>query len=252
MRLLTREEAQGIFVRLMRDKAMRACARILLIATCCLVSACSNAQSNEQDKTTAFWNWFKQHETVLSKMAGPNDPIFPEIGNRIKEIDQALAFEIGPAPDNKKEFAVSADCRLELFPVVKKVVAAAPPLKNWTVVAFRQRTPPSALQGMAIAAQTQDTNEAQAMPGLAVSEMRYALKRSGDKADVVIYLKNYKGQQPLEFMANMILQQAIGEYDLVTKINDVSFKPIDKDSDKSSKPFVKMAAELDQMFKSTK
>ncbi len=46
---------------------------------------------------------------------------------------------MGKAPSGENEFAVSADGNLEVAPVVRRLVAAAPAIPGWSIVAFRQK-----------------------------------------------------------------------------------------------------------------
>jgi len=182
-------------------------------------------------------------------MDGPDAPIFPEIGRHIKQIDQALVFEIGMAPQGKKEFAVSADCKEELFPLVEKIVAAAPEVKGWKIVAFRQKTPPETLKGLAIAAQPAEDGKVipgAASTGVAVKDMRFALTKEGGKAKVTIFIKDFKDDGPQSHMAQMLLNQAVGEYDLVKKIKDVEYKSDTAPEAKDAKPFEELGAALDK------
>ncbi|MBU6453517.1 MAG: hypothetical protein KGS72_17190 [Cyanobacteria bacterium REEB67] len=213
----------------------------------------TSVESGESIKE--FWTWFNLHQQDLSAMNGPDAPIFPEIGQHIKAIDDSLVFEIGPAPEGEKEFAVSANGNEALFPLVKNIVAAAPQIKGWKIVAFRQKTPPAILKQLAISAQPTKNGQviAGAEPmGVAVKDMRFTIKKDGDMAKVTIFIKNFKDDGPQSHMAEMMLHQAVGEYDLVKKIKEIDCKPDNAPEAKNAKPFEELGDALDKLLPDAK
>lgn len=220
--------------------------RLLVIVVCFAgLTACSTAAPTA-DHIQAFWQWFQSHQKELSAMQDGSAPIFNDLALNIKGIDESLVFEIGPVLDGKKELAISANANPDLFPLVEQVVAAAPPIEKWKIVAFRQRTPPEILKVLKINVQSEGGSKTSV--GVAVKDLRYRLSRIDNKASVVIFIKDFSGQEPQKEMAYMMLQQAIGEYDLVMKVGDLQFESLTLQNTKTTKPFEEIGSDFDKLF----
>ena len=130
---------------------MRFAGLILLIACFSFaLTSCSDAAAQRPERIALFWNWFQTNQQLLSIMKDPGDKVHLELGSKLKSIEEDLTFEIGKEENGKHEIAISAEGIPELFPLVKQVVAAAPKLDKWKVVAFRQRVPAEKLKELAI------------------------------------------------------------------------------------------------------
>ena len=201
----------------------------------------------------AFWKWFAQHQPQLSAMTGPQVPMFTELTRQFKAIDKDLVFEIAPIADGKKEFDVSANCNPALFSLVESTVAAAPAqIKDWKINAFRRKVPPAVLKDLSIAAQPALNGKiiAGAAPvGVAVKDMRFKLIPDGSKAKVTIFIKNYKADGPQSHMAELMVQQALGEYDAVKKISGIKCESGTAVAAKDAIPFQDLAAAVDKIVK---
>jgi hypothetical protein len=196
------------------------------------------------DSVTEFWQWFKAHENSLAEQHGPYDTEFQQLNSKLKSIDERLAYEIAPGTKGMKKFVISADANREVFPLVSKVAAAAPPLSRWQVVSFRPRASTEQLMEMAIPA-------AARYPELRADEMCFSAKKDGEVADLILYLKDYNGDKEEQYNAKIMLQEAVGEYDSVTRIGDIEYRPLKEANAQNSKPLSKLAADLDQMLKSS-
>ena len=230
----------------------RLSAFFLLACFTITLASCSSAPVNEEhpEQIPQFWNWFKANQAQLFKAEGSKHRVLAELGINLKNIDQDLTFEMGREADGKREFDVSADGIPELFPLVKQVVAAAPKMEKWKVVAFRQRVSPAQLKELAIRGEPAVGHGERI--DIAVKDMRASLTRVGDKANVDVFLKNYSGKEGQQSMVLVMLQQAIGEYDLVTKVGDIRFASIEEDDKKNSVPFEQLGSALDKTMSSSK
>jgi hypothetical protein len=232
---------------------MRRVSAILLLAFFTIaLASCSSAPANVQhpEQIPVFWNWFKANQQQLFNAEGSRDRVLTELGINLKNIEQDLTFEIGRETNGKREIDVSADGIPELFPLVKQVVAAAPKMEKWKVVAFRQRVSPEALKELAIRGEPAVGHGERV--DIAVKDMRASLTRAGDKANVDVFLKNYSGKEGQQSMVLIMLQQAIGEYDLVTKVGDIRFASIEEADAKNSVPFAQLGPALDKLFSAAK
>jgi hypothetical protein len=217
--------------------------KTLLIVICVLAFAgCNGSMKQSTDSITEFWQWFKAHENSLAEQHGPYDSEFQQLTSKLKSIDERLAYEIAPGKKDKKEFVISADANREVFPLVRKVAAAAPPLSRWQVVSFRPRAATEELMEMAIPA-------AARYPELRADEMRFSLNKDGEVADLIMYLKDYNGDKEEQYNAKIMLQEAVGEYDSVMRIGDIECRPLNEANAQNSKPLSKLAADLDQVLR---
>lgn len=225
-------------------------ASILLVCFTILMTSCTSAAGDHPEQIPQFWTWFQANQQLLASTENPGDKVHVELGENLKKIDEDLTFEIGKAAGDKRELAVSADGIPELFPLVKQVVAAAPKMEKWQVVAFRQRVPAAALKELAIRGGPAGGGGEQI--DLAAKDMRGSVTRAGDKANVTVFLKNFSGQEGQQNMVLIMLQQAVGEYDLVTKVGDIRFASIEEDDKKNSVPFEQLGTALDNAFARSK
>ncbi|WP_139228615.1 hypothetical protein [Planctomicrobium piriforme] len=100
------------------------------------------ASEMKSDPEKNFWNWFQAHRdeyrSLNSKSAQEKERLLSEIHEHLREYHHGLAYEISePLREGGNEFVVSADGDLEIFSHVRSLVAAAPQLPGWKVIAFR-------------------------------------------------------------------------------------------------------------------
>jgi len=235
---------------------MRLANMILLFALCLsLTAACSApVRTPHTDQIPFFWSWFQTNQQALFASNNPGDLEHVSLAEKLKRIEEDLTFEIGRVENGKRELAVSADGIPELFPVVEQVVKAAPRMAQWHVVAFRQRVPETSLKELAIRGAPADVSleknvsEKPEAVEIAVKDMRAALERAGEKVNVTVFIKNYKQQEGQDNMALVMLQQALGEYDVTMKVGDIRFASLQEANEKNSIPFVKLAGAFDKMM----
>ncbi len=159
-----------------------------------------------------FWKWFQQNASALSQTKDFEGPLFSELSNRLASIRSGLVWELA-LHGKERELTISADGDRQLFPVVKKLVASAPSIPGWRVNAFRQRRP------LDFAYRSGNTS-------LAADAIKFALSGPRDgKMDIDLYIDNYgKGDEQIPRGAFILLDAAIGEYDMETKIGAIDFR----------------------------
>ena len=233
---------------------MRTSGKMLLVVLCTFcVTACSQPQRNVHlDQIPFFWSWFQTNQKALFASDNPGDMEHVSLGEKLKRIEEELTYEIGQAVNGKREIAVSADGIPELFPVVQQVVKAAPKMEQWKVVAFRQRVSEASLKELAIkgAPVNLSSDKAKEQEGveIAVKDMRAGIAREGDKANITVFIKGYNKQEDQDNLALVMLQQALGEYDMVMKVGDIKFASTQEANEKNSIPFVKLASTFDKLM----
>ncbi|OFA01064.1 hypothetical protein DUGA2_43960 [Duganella sp. HH101] len=153
-----------------------------------------------------FWTWFQQNEDEIFNFEKNQEVVFDKLAARMQKVNPSLTFEFGPKEDGKREFVVSADGIKKAFPSVEKLCAAAPQLKKWKVIKFRQRREPFDMNygGISVRAAT----------------VTVSIARDGPKAALTVLIPGYTESKRESYagIAFLILDQALGEYDVETRV----------------------------------
>src|SRR5262245_51644199 len=89
-----------------------------------------------------FWHWFKSNGNRLraimyGKDHSAREAASAEMIEAAELVQPGIIVEFGPVPEGQPlQLIVSAQGRPELVDAVKDLVASAPPLPGWSVVAF--------------------------------------------------------------------------------------------------------------------
>jgi hypothetical protein len=158
--------------------------------------------------------------------------VFDRLTEAMHKVHPVLTFEFGPKEDGRREFVISADGIREAFPKVESLYSAAPALPKWKIIKFRQRCPPFDIQygGVEVKA----------------SNVLVGLSRNGPKANLVVYLPGYDPAKRDIYtaIAYLLLDQALGEYDVETRVDAIDIEPMSPDA-KSAIGLDRLAAEFD-------
>jgi hypothetical protein len=94
-------------------------------------------RSEKTDEMRAFWRWF---ETIAADLAANvEDPtLLRELDRRVRGIDEALSWEIGPGLSRSWQLVISPNLDPALRQRARDVVSAAPGLSDWEFHASRQ------------------------------------------------------------------------------------------------------------------
>jgi hypothetical protein len=174
-------------------------------------AASAGAQSTPEE---GFWNWFQQNESALFNFENDQDRTFDRLGAEMHRIDPNLTFEFGPKEHGVREFVISADGIRSAFPTVEKLYSAAPRLPRWTFIKFRPRRPPSDIKYNNVIVQAKAV----------VADVRLAR----EKADIDVFVPGYADDPKRTYtaIAYLLLDQALGEYDVETRVGQIAVKPI--------------------------
>lgn len=189
----------------------------------------------------AFWDWFAKDEVKLAE-AAQKDPVAPmnEISDTLERLVQKgliAELAVDATPGAKSTVVISADGDKQLFARVKAVVAAAPALKRWKVVAFRQRRSP---------------DETLELGGKAYTVADFSFRevaRGGGRVDVEIYVRGMKAKNDRDFMqvTFILLDGIVGEYDMESKVGAIALLPLSEKPAKGLRPLKELAAVVDSL-----
>ncbi|MBL8898643.1 MAG: hypothetical protein JNM84_13485, partial [Planctomycetes bacterium] len=90
----------------------------------------------EEDAIRTFWSWFAAHSEALLAIATSDDELLSSLLAQLHAIHPGLYFEI-QVEREPLELVVTAEGRRELFPLVERIVLAAPALPAWRYVALK-------------------------------------------------------------------------------------------------------------------
>jgi hypothetical protein len=171
------------------------------------------------DRDAAFWTWFKDHRLEIAKIKRADEPIANQIASEMHKVDPRLIFELGIGIE-PKEFIVSADGHREVFNAVKRLVAAAPEVPGWKIIAFRPRK--SADLTIELGEGTK----------LGAGDLYYVMlptSKPPAPVDIIVYIPGLGGgdkdkDDALKQVGFLLLDATLGEYDTETRLGGIAFK----------------------------
>ena len=190
----------------------------------------------QQHGEKAFWDWFQANDERLYNFERDQKHTFDLLQSELRKVDKDLTFELGPIENGRREFIISADGIRESFPKVESLYAAAPALPRWKVVKYRPRREPMDI----------------ALAGLRVDwhTVVVDLQPHGDKMDLTMYLPGYSEhtQDNYKGVAFLFLDQALGEYDVETKVGYIELKARNEASPRAL-PLNQLPTAFDKLLK---
>lgn len=195
----------------------------------------------QNDTIDDFWHWFVKNEHRLKNFESDPDKYLNEFLTQIKKIRAGLAIELEPPKNGIINMTVSADGNIELFHIVQQIVAKAPTVKGWKIFAFRQRLAPAGVKEM-----TLKIGDVQLDP----SEMKFLPVIDNGKLNIVIYVAgvNEENYNRVAYAGLMLLDNILGEYDCVMKVDSYDFKELpDKNKTGATpRPLLELPAFVDE------
>jgi hypothetical protein len=193
---------------------------------------------NKETKEEKFWNWFEENqETYYSESVNleVREKIFDELSENLKKVNEDLVFEFSPKhKNNTVEFTISADGIKEIFPIVEKLIEKAPKLKNWKFNAFRQPVP-----GDDFTINYGDLK-------IGYSDIFYRSQTNNGKLGIELNIKNYDGKGRTQNAIYILLDNLIGEYNVVTKIDWIEWVELKENEITGLKPLTELRKEIDK------
>lgn len=193
--------------------------------------------ATSESKDAAFWKWAAANLDALKGVKTGREPITEELSKQLEQVEPGLVFELGVGRE-AFELIISADGKKELFPVVKRLVAAAPALPGSKVIAFRPRKD---IDGFTM--QLGDRK-------LGGKDLFFVASNDLDRKGLIavdLFVQGMKTEddQPAKNAAFMLLEAAVGEFDLETKIGAIDIKQAPSEIPEELKPLKDLPAALD-------
>ena len=189
------------------------------------------------ERYAQFWSWFLANENRLYEFEADQEELFDDLASRLNAVDSNLTFEFGPPEDGVREFVISAAGIKDAFPEVEALHAAAPSLERWRVTKFRPRRSP--INDIEIGGKT-----------IRARDVRYCLFKDGDKLGIILMIDGYNEAQEFLFknFAYLFLDEAIGEFDVETKMGFIIVESHESKYFERSSPITELAAHFDSSF----
>jgi hypothetical protein len=187
-------------------------------------------------KKPSFWAWLASHSDRI-KAGAPQD-MAPEIAAAFERDYRGLVWELGPAKEGPWTFCVSADGDRSRFPAVIKAVEAAPAIPGWTIHAFRQRAP--AGYGFRIEMEGH---------ALAADDIWWSAVEEDGGLHLTLWIRGLTSETVslLAGAAVILLDNALGEFDSVTKIRSLDPQPLPARVPDGLAPFVELPGRVDRL-----
>lgn len=173
------------------------------------------------DPQARFWKWFVKNEPRLftfdAMNEGDREELFDELSVQLKKINPDLAFEFGPQSE-RREFVISAGGIRSAFEAVTSLVAAAPRLQRWEIIAFMPRREPCSIE----------------MRGKRIDahEVQCSLIHNGQKAGILLFLPGYTDSDVVyKQIGYLFLDQALGEYDVEMNVGPIQMLAPEADTE---------------------
>ncbi|WP_191013473.1 hypothetical protein [Treponema zioleckii] len=187
-----------------------------------------------KSKEEKFWNWFCKNSAEIFDFEKDQESVFDKIQAELGKIDVNLTFEISSKKGGKRDFILSADGILSVFPAVEALFSKKPDLPEWNFVKFRPRR--------AIGNSIRFGNIE-----LFPRDVRFLLVDDDDeKIGIVLFLNGYDGSSLFNQIGFLFLDESLGEFDVETKVGGISFVGFESEHFEKSKPIEELPATFDK------
>lgn len=167
-----------------------------------------------------FWEWFQANEADFPSTAEFDAAYGDELADRLATIKPGLVYEISIPDEGERTLIISADGMKELIPFVRDLVDSAPNLSGWRIIAFRPRMDDYARFGLGFGERSFDPKELWCWSRV-----------EGGNFDLIIYHPNYSDEDRNVLVngAYILLDMALGEYDVMTGIRYIDHRRLPDD-----------------------
>lgn len=198
------------------------------------------------NREAAFWSWFVKNEATLFEATNPDAPAFVELSKRLRKVQKDLTYEVSvQARAGVRELIISADGVRSAFFAVEKLADAAPQLPRWKVIRFRPRmlnyaTVQLAMNGQSVSAEDLEYQ-------LLVARDKSAVGRS---LGIRLFVRGCETEDDPQFthIAFLMLDTALGEYDMETKVSLVEVRPWSEQTEAPRDKFANLVEDFDRAF----
>ena len=201
------------------------------------------------DKSTRearFWLWFKKNEGRLFDHGDCTGHLMDELHKQLRLVHQNLVWEMSRVHTGKRDFIISADGILEAFSAVEALADAAPPLNRWNIIRFRPREPDYHVGTLRMGDVVVNAE------GIECALCQAVSKNGSRKLGVEVFIPGCpsKNDPPFRRVAYVLLDHALGEYDVECKVGYIGIFPFEQPPSVGGDriPFSRLRDEFDRLF----
>ncbi len=194
---------------------------------------------NTSDRHAAFWQWFQDNLDRFNRFENDQERLMDELSHQLHEVDENLVYEISTAKSSARELVISADGIKDSFPSVVGLTENAPDIPGWKITAFRPRV------------DITQFNLDYAGKELHAKDFYFWLQSEGSAIDLILCVPSLTEDNRNEFVNScyVLLDMAIGEYDVTTKIRYIDHQPLpDNPESVRLKPLTELPKEFDELY----
>lgn len=195
------------------------------------------------DDTTLrqFWHWFEQNEDMVFHFERDQKHALDSIDAALTKVSSNLTFEIGPIKNGARDLVISADGIKSAFPSVEALVAAAPALSRWKLVAFRPRR--KLVMDVSLAGKS-----------VKPKDVEFCLLSNGQELGIYLFFRDYSEEDARTWgqIGYLLLDEAPGEYDVETKLGPIKFFHASAHPDYERSPLPKLPELFDEHYAALK
>jgi hypothetical protein len=188
-----------------------------------------------------FWRWFRSNGARLRAMMydgeDARDAATAEMRDAVAEVEPGLILEFGPGTDEAHDLIISADGRRERVDPIKDLVAAAPAIPGWEVIAFRPRM---TLDDLAINVHGEQ---------IGTDDVWFRVEEDADGLALTLYVRGLtpKNERFRGLGASLLAEHAVGERDALTLLSGLRVETLPADPRRAGlRPFGELVAVFDE------
>lgn len=170
-----------------------------------------------KNKGGAFWDWFAANQKAYLQLEeSTKNKRLTQLQKKLQKVNQHLTFELGELDEaNSRPLIISADGMVEVFEEVTTLVAQAPELDSFSVIAFRQQQQEEA------SIEYEDIK-------LSWRDIFYEVDQQAQREELnlILYIRGFSDEQEDEFVTAtfILLDTVIGEYNVGMHIGEIEFR----------------------------
>lgn len=196
----------------------------------------SHTDTTSSADVDQFWQWFAGNDNRLFHFERDREQTFNALAAALNEVDPDLTFEFGPVRDGRRDFVISAGGIKRGFDAVQRLAAAAPTSRRWQVIPFRPRRP---------------IGNVIEFDGVRVdpASVEYSLLSSKTAVGLYLFIPGYtEGDSRFGQSGYLLLDEALGEYDVETKLGLVKMFAPEAVTDGPRYPLVELPRHFDEVY----
>ena len=215
--------------------------RIIFLALSLSLFSCM-----EKSKEVIFWDWFSSveeefHADYIRLKGSPGgktlgtDHHNRELLTELHKVNPNIYFEITYNKDRSINLTFTAEGMIEVFPAVDSLVKAAPKYERWKIFAFRQRV------------DGDDFTVEYDQYKISYSDIFFQYSTENDELGIQLNVRNYDETGQMQNAIYLLLDNLIGEEDVVKKIDWIDWVPLKEESKDSLLPLIELRQLVDSM-----